>query len=415
MLVCGIYSCTVYVTSHYKFVRVDDDRKATEWPLCLSVRPPMKNDEFPPAARDERKSRICSNDIKEFIEWDVNVNIHRSFSFNQRDEIGNANFVLHSLNSMAKLIMPNYANKTFKIPKILHFIWSDEIIPSVFVENLRIFQKTHQAWDIHFWTLKSGRRFIQENEPQLLKTFDGYKVNVSKADALRYVLIYHIGGGYFDLDSKVIQPLDDLAEKYTCIIGAEPVENAVTILKRRSLLANSGFMCQPRHTFFRHVLDMLPFYGVYNPGPVYFTRCFNLYMQNQLDFNKPHPSSLPSDITIVPHDYFEYHVNHGVDFNMKAQCKNYTVSVYNYITDCIEADKEGSLECDNMFENVPDGKKMMFEACLEWISHGAEKREPSKTRYISHEHYGTYARFKSLNFSKDNSISKILPDISIHL
>ena len=53
----------------------------------------------------------------EFIEWDINKNVHRTFSFNPTEEIDNVNFLLDSLNGMAKLIISNYVKRLSKFQR----------------------------------------------------------------------------------------------------------------------------------------------------------------------------------------------------------------------------------------------------------------------------------------------------------
>ena len=50
------------------------------------------------------------------------------------------------------------------------------------------------------WTDKSARNLISTHYPWFLPTYDNYKHNINRADAVRYFILYHYGGIYADLD-----------------------------------------------------------------------------------------------------------------------------------------------------------------------------------------------------------------------
>ena len=390
--------------------------------ICLFIDPPITTDEFAPAAVNGTLNKVCRGNYGGLKAWSLNLNVNRSYSFQSEVKHQTKERTkMSGLRGIKKFIlravfgrhMSNGRRKT--IPKILHFVWTDEIIPSIFVDNLRLFRKTHPSWKIHFWTLKAARNFIGEHEPQMLKIYENYAENIERADSFRYVLMYHFGGAYFDLDSKVLKPLDHLVEMYDCLVGPEPIENAVSILGMRSLLANSGFLCRPKHPFFRHVIDQIPYHGVKLPGPIYFTKSVNSLFFHLLDTESDWENNQTFELTVAPHDFFEYHVIKGVDNTMAQKCPPYKTHIQKYQLECLQTKRSTSLDCENMYKNVPRGNKNYFEACLEWISHGENKRKPSSNRFISHVHYGTKKFLNSLVFKTENNISRVLPDISVHM
>ncbi|PBL01357.1 hypothetical protein ARMGADRAFT_1073650 [Armillaria gallica] len=50
------------------------------------------------------------------------------------------------------------------------------------------------------WTDKSSRKFIDEYDPWFLRTYDGYCFQIQRADMIRYFLLDHYGGVYYDVD-----------------------------------------------------------------------------------------------------------------------------------------------------------------------------------------------------------------------
>ena len=73
------------------------------------------------------------------------------------------------------------------------------------------------------WTDKSSRDFIQEHYPWFLDTFDGYKFPIQRADAIRYFVLYHFGGIYFDLDVGCLRRFDPLLQYQVVLPKTIPV------------------------------------------------------------------------------------------------------------------------------------------------------------------------------------------------
>ena len=301
---CLIYVGIIVFSAEKYATRTDVAAGGLKGPRCLFIDPPISEDEFAPAAVNGTLNKVCPGNYGGLKAWSVNLNVNRSYSF--RSEVKHETKERTKVSGLIRIIkfifrpvfgMHMSHRKRRTIPKILHFLWTDEIIPSIFVDNLRLFRKTHPAWKIHFWTLKAGRNFIAKHEPQMLKIYENYNENVYRADSFRYVLMYHFGGAYFDLDSKVLKPLDHLADMYDCLVGPEPIENAVSILDMRSLLANSGFLCRPKHPFFRHVIDQIPLHAVNFPGPIYFTRSVDLFFYHLLDKNSDWKNNQTFELT----------------------------------------------------------------------------------------------------------------------
>ena len=69
------------------------------------------------------------------------------------------------------------------------------------------------GWQYKFRDDKNNRDFVAKNFPFFLKSYDGFKQGVQRADAVRYMLLYKYGGIYADLDTTCIQPFDSLLEE----------------------------------------------------------------------------------------------------------------------------------------------------------------------------------------------------------
>ena len=89
------------------------------------------------------------------------------------------------------------------LPKIIHQQWKTDKIPE------GVFTEYHAQWKKLFpepqykhmlWTDDSGRKLIAEHFPWFLDAFDGYSMNIQRADSMRYFILYKYGGLYADLD-----------------------------------------------------------------------------------------------------------------------------------------------------------------------------------------------------------------------
>jgi len=66
----------------------------------------------------------------------------------------------------------------------------------------------HPEWRYLLWTDEDNDRFVKERFPSFLNTFRGYPKAIMRADAIRYLLLYQLGGLYLDLDYEMLSPFD---------------------------------------------------------------------------------------------------------------------------------------------------------------------------------------------------------------
>ena len=63
------------------------------------------------------------------------------------------------------------SNHKKKIPKIIHQIWSDEVLPSAMVDNVRDLVGNHPDWEYYFWTDEAGQKLIEDRYSFLLDIY----------------------------------------------------------------------------------------------------------------------------------------------------------------------------------------------------------------------------------------------------
>ncbi len=150
---------------------------------------------------------------------------------------------------------------THPIPRILHQTYRDENIPA----NLRPLQETwlkhNPHWQYRFWSDTDIREFIAEHYADFLQTFDGYPSNIMRVDAFRYLLLYHHGGIYADLDFECLKPMDALLAEQDIFLIPEPEEH---VSKHKSQVRNLDYVASnalmasaPGHPFWHKVIELL--------------------------------------------------------------------------------------------------------------------------------------------------------------
>ena len=115
-------------------------------------------------------------------------------------------------------------------PKIIHFLWLDfkNNADGVLDDTLEFFRKRIQllhpvdnGWQINFISKWDDCIDSIANEPWLKRLLNNKYVGPAhKSDALRYYYLYTMGGGWIDISTFLVSPLDDLVKQdedgFTC-------------------------------------------------------------------------------------------------------------------------------------------------------------------------------------------------------
>jgi len=80
-------------------------------------------------------------------------------------------------------------------------------------------------------------------------------MNVIKSDLLRCVVLYEYGGLYADLDTLDIWPLDQVTQRFSCIVVPSPWEHSIFDISLPFYLANGEMFCRPKHPFLQRLLS----------------------------------------------------------------------------------------------------------------------------------------------------------------
>lgn len=164
------------------------------------------------------------------------------------------------------------AEKDPLIPKIIHQIWLGGAVPEKFYLLMETWKKHHPEWEYKLWTDSDMELFPFTNR----KAFDLAKNLGTKADILRYEILYHFGGVYVDVDFECIKPLDPFIFANAFFAGISGYD----------CLGNAIIGAKPHLPLFKKLCAIINQYEVEklsNPwsytGPLFFTRQVYLYLK----------------------------------------------------------------------------------------------------------------------------------------
>ncbi|WP_276089681.1 glycosyltransferase [Pedobacter sp. JY14-1] len=135
------------------------------------------------------------------------------------------------------------------IPKIIHQTWKTKQIPEHFRLLKETWIKLHPDWTYILWTDEDNRRFIQNHFPSFLEKFDSYPTNIQRVDAIRYFILYTMGGLYVDIDYECLQSVQSLLENKSAVFGSEPAGHCMRF--NMDMIVSNAFMaCKKKDPFF---------------------------------------------------------------------------------------------------------------------------------------------------------------------
>lgn len=98
------------------------------------------------------------------------------------------------------------------IPKLIMQTWKTKDVPDKWAESPRSIKEHMPDWGYILMTDEDNRQFVERHFPDFLSYYDGFKYNIQRADAIRYMWLYMNGGIYIDLDTKLNKSLEPLFE-----------------------------------------------------------------------------------------------------------------------------------------------------------------------------------------------------------
>lgn len=192
------------------------------------------------------------------------------------------------------------------IPRIIHQIWEGktEPLPEFLSDLSETWRKNHPKWKYEFWDEKRMNDFVYTYYPDFAEKYFSYSYPVQRWDAIRYLILYKLGGMYVDFDYESIEPMDTHLDKKDCCFSCDPPEHADKFNKD-FILTNALMAVSANHPFLKLVIENLLTvkssakdkinYVLETTGPFFITKLYTQYK----DKDKIHlfPTELTSPLT----------------------------------------------------------------------------------------------------------------------
>ena len=113
------------------------------------------------------------------------------------------------------------------IPKIIHHVCDyPNGIPGFLQEWAKTWKDHHPNWEQRFWNKQQMEHFVHMICADFKPYYYAFPHNVQRWDAIRYLILYHIGGMYVDLDYECFESFDEVLSRQDCYIVTEPAIHA---------------------------------------------------------------------------------------------------------------------------------------------------------------------------------------------
>jgi mannosyltransferase OCH1-like enzyme len=186
------------------------------------------------------------------------------------------------------------------IPQLIHQTARTRDISKKCIPYVDKLRALHPDWEYHLWTDEENLVFVRKEFPEFVEVFTRLPRNIMRADVIRYLLLYRLGGLYLDTDYEMIKPFDLIDRDI--VLCWEPDGRTG---KGNSKMANASFASSPGHPFFKMIIDDLKANPPLSPdvdveaatGPGLVTRVYhdavaagmNPYAAPSLKFSPPSP------------------------------------------------------------------------------------------------------------------------------
>jgi mannosyltransferase OCH1-like enzyme len=187
------------------------------------------------------------------------------------------------------------------IPKLIHQTAKDRNIPPKWQGYQKKLQDLHPGWTYKLWTDEDNLAFVKKEFPEFLDIYQKLPRGIMRADVIRYLLMYKLGGLYMDLDYEMLKPFD-LMDKDIVL----PWESSGEFGAGNDRLGNSFFASKPGHPFFKLAIDDLSKNPPLAPdveilgatGPLFITRMYHAATAAKIDMYTP---ARPLFNPVTPH------------------------------------------------------------------------------------------------------------------
>lgn len=159
------------------------------------------------------------------------------------------------------------------IPRTIVQIWIEKDptkargIPAKEQKYADRLRKMNPEFNYLFFDEKDVEPFFTKSYPEYYSTYKRLPLFIQKMDFFRYLILYHYGGFYFDMDVLPLAPLDESIRGHNAvfpvdeyIVGAmvnRPRFAPIVAQGQQFLIGQYAFGCVARHPFFKLAIDKI--------------------------------------------------------------------------------------------------------------------------------------------------------------
>jgi len=297
-----------------------------------------------------------------------------------------------------------FTNKRSKyIPKYIFQIWISEDnkpVPKKYLDYIKSVKSVNKNFEYKLYKKEDCENFLKNNYPQYYITYQKLPLLIQKIDFIRYIIAYHYGGFYLDLDIECHKNFSPLII-YENVFGLDSLINQklkdeeFKNINAKYLLSNYAFGCKPKSELMYNIIkgideniykikkskNLSNSYVYKTTGPIYITKVYYKFKKKNsvmiLKYNRgqhfgqyaTHKFSgdwkheIPK--VIIQTYYDKNKIPTKVYKNIQKYCQKYKHLVYDD-NDCIKFLKENySNEVVNKFKSLKRGahKADLFRYC----------------------------------------------------
>ena len=113
---------------------------------------------------------------------------------------------------------------------MIHQTWKNNTLSPMFKASQQSWRSMNPEFTYRFYTDRDCLRFIKKHFPQYIGLYKSLCLGVQRSDVFRYLVLYHYGGYYADMDTTCKIPIDTWMRQLTkgkdqvdCIVGEDDV------------------------------------------------------------------------------------------------------------------------------------------------------------------------------------------------
>lgn len=142
--------------------------------------------------------------------------------------------------------------------KIIHQIWSNKSCeyPKIMESFTMSWKSDYPDWHYIMWNDEMIIDFVDKEYPELSDMFRRFPFDVQRWDAVRYLILYKMGGLYVDTDYESLKSLVPLLEGQSCCFSMEPDTHVYSHKHIHEQVFNNALIySEPDNWFMKKIID----------------------------------------------------------------------------------------------------------------------------------------------------------------